>query len=209
MRVLALSGDHWHPTKVVRDGLAPLAVKGFVFDWIVDARDWTAVRMAEYSTVILSKSNNTSESIDDGWMTPEVELAFREYVKNGKSLLVLHSGSAGYQETPTLRALMGGVFESHPKQCPVTVEPKPGRALTTGAEPFTVVDEHYMMALDDPGVDVFMTTRSEHGEQPGGWTRTEGNGRVCMLTPGHNVEVWLEPSYQILLENALRWCTGS
>jgi hypothetical protein len=27
-----------------------------------------------------------------------------------------------------------------------------------------------------------------------------------MLTPGHNVEVWLEPSFQVLLGNALRWC---
>jgi hypothetical protein len=30
-----------------------------------------------------------------------------------------------------------------------------------------------------------------------------------MLTPGHNVEVWLHPSYQVLLANALRWCANS
>ncbi|CAN5509301.1 hypothetical protein BH10CHL1_BH10CHL1_18130 [soil metagenome] len=47
---------------------------------------------------------------------------------------------------------------------------------------------------------------SRHGTQPGGWTRLEGDGRVCVLTPGHNLEVWLDPSYQILLGNALRWC---
>lgn len=209
MHALVLSGDHWHPTKVVRDGLEPLTAKGFSFDWIEDARDWTPERMAEYSTVILSKANNTSESIDDEWMTPGVETAFLEYVSRGKSLLVLHSGSAGYKETPTLRALMGGVFESHPKQCPVTVEPRAGHPLAAGAEPFTAVDEHYMMAFDNKAADVFMTTRSEHGEQPGGWTRMEGKGRVCMLTPGHNVEVWLESSYQTLLENALGWCAGS
>ena len=45
-----------------------------------------------------------------------------------------------------------------------------------------------------------------YGTQPGGWTRTEGAGQVCMLTPGHNAEVWLHPSYQVLLGNALRWC---
>ena len=53
------------------------------------------------------------------------------------------------------------------------------------------------MLLDDTEADVFMTATSEHGTQPGGWTRTEGAGRVCMLTPGHNVEVWLHPSYQV------------
>jgi uncharacterized protein len=26
------------------------------------------------------------------------------------------------------------------------------------------------------------------------------------LTPGHNLEVWLQPEYQTLLRNGLRWC---
>ena len=51
-----------------------------------------------------------------------------------------------------------------------------------------------------------MTTQSEHGTQPGGWTRSEGRGKVCVLSPGHKVEVWLHPSYQALLKNALLFC---
>jgi type 1 glutamine amidotransferase len=62
------------------------------------------------------------------------------------------------------------------------------------------------MALDDARADVFATTTSEHGEQPGVWRRTEGRGRVAVLTPGHNLEVWLHPSFQALLSNCLRWC---
>jgi type 1 glutamine amidotransferase len=65
------------------------------------------------------------------------------------------------------------------------------------------------MEVDDREADVFLTTVSEHGTQPGGWTRTAGAGRVCMLTPGHNVEVWLHPSYQVVVENSLRWCHGA
>jgi type 1 glutamine amidotransferase len=56
---------------------------------------------------------------------------------------------------------------------------------------------------------VFLTTVSEHGTQPGGWTRLEGQGRVCVLAPGHNLEVWLAPAYQTLIANALRWCGGA
>jgi uncharacterized protein len=26
------------------------------------------------------------------------------------------------------------------------------------------------------------------------------------LTPGHNLEVWLQPSFRALLLNSLRWC---
>ena len=94
----------------------------------------------------------------------------------------------------------------HPAQCPVTVEPVAGHPLTQGSVRFTAKDEHYFMALDDTQADVFLTTTSEHGTQPAGWTRTEGGGRVCVLTPGHNVEVWLHPAYQALIRNGLHWC---
>jgi len=62
------------------------------------------------------------------------------------------------------------------------------------------------MAFDDLQADIFVTTRSEHGEQPAAWRRDEEAGRVVVLTPGHNPEVWLHPSFQILALNALRWC---
>jgi len=52
----------------------------------------------------------------------------------------------------------------------------------------------------------FLTTKSEHGTQPGGWRRSQGAGRVSVLTPGHYVETWLHPSFQALLVNVLKWC---
>jgi type 1 glutamine amidotransferase len=207
MRALVLCDDYWHPAAVAREGLDTLQAKGeFAFDWIEDANEWSAEKMSGYPVVVLVKSNNVSAADQTQWMTSEVENAFLQYVRGGKGLLVVHSGSAGYKETPVLRALMGGVFDHHPPQCEVTVQPQKGHPLTAGSAPFTVVDEHYHMLLDDDEADVFLTTTSEHGPQPGGWTRAEGAGRVCMLTPGHNVEVWLEPSFQVLLGNALRWC---
>jgi type 1 glutamine amidotransferase len=186
--------------------LAPLEEAGFAFDWIENAGDWSAERMAEYPVVVLTKSNNVSSSDRSPWVTDEVQAAFREYVRRGNGLLVIHSGSAEYRDLPVLRGVLGGVFASHPPQCPVTVEPRADHPLTAGSTPFTLVDEHYIMEMDDAQADVFLTTRSEHGVQPGGWTRTEGDGRVCVLTPGHNLPVWLHPSYQTLIRNALRWC---
>jgi type 1 glutamine amidotransferase len=104
-----------------------------------------------------------------------------------------------------MNSFLGGAFVSHPDQCPVTLEPRPGHSLTAGIEPFTVVDEHYFVALDDAGADVFLHARSKHGVQPAGWRRREGEGRVGVLTPGHNAEVWLHPHFQKLLLNVLRW----
>ena len=142
-------------------------------------------------------------------MTDTVQEAFADYVRNGNGLLALHSGTADYAEKPVLRRLLGGVFTHHPEQCPVTMIPRAEHPLSAGTAPFTLKDEHYFVALDDSQADVFMTTRSEHGEQPGAWRRTDGSGRVAVLTPGHNLEVWLHPSFQRLLLNTLRWCGGS
>ena len=52
-----------------------------------------------------------------------------------------------------------------------------------------------------------MSPAAEHGVQPGGWRRNEGKGRVCVLTPGHNLEIWQHPSYQKLLLNSIHWCS--
>lgn len=206
MRALVLCDDYWHPARIPRAGLGALDGIEFTFDWIENARDWSPEIMTDYPVVILTKSNNVSSTDQTGWMTDAVQAAFVEYVCTGHGLLAVHSGTAEYDQTPVLRGLLGGVFHHHPEQCPVMVTPRAGHPLSAGSAPFTLKDEHYFMAMDDPQVDVFVTTTSEHGEQPGAWTRLEGRGRVAVLTPGHNLEVWLHPSFQILLLNSLRWC---
>lgn len=207
MKSLVFCGDRWHPASTVRDGLAPLEESGFEFDFVEDAADWSAQRMAGYPVVILSKANNVSETDQEPWATDASQAELRDYVRAGNSLLVIHSGTAGYRETPVLRGVMGGVFIQHPPQCSVTVEPTVGHPLTAGSDSFTLKDEHYFMEVDDERADVFLSATSEHGSQPAGWTRTEGNGRVCVLTPGHNLDVWLHPAYQALIRNGLQWCT--
>jgi type 1 glutamine amidotransferase len=206
MQTLVLCDDYWHPARVPRQGLGALKNIDFTFDWIENAADWSAERMANYPLVILTKSNNVSAADQSGWVTEAVQAAFVAYVQQGNGLVAIHSGMAGWAEMPLLRGLLGGVFEQHPSQCAVTVEPRPGHPLTAGCEAFTLQDEHYHMALDDARADVFLTTKSEHGTQPGGWRHSQGAGRVGVLTPGHNVEVWLHPSFQALLVNTMQWC---
>jgi type 1 glutamine amidotransferase len=207
MRVLVLCDDFWHPASTPKQGLAALGDCGFEFDYIENAMDWSTGRMASYPMVLLTKSNNVSSTDQANWASEEAQAAFKTFISQGNGLLVVHSGLASYEQALTMRALMGGVFSHHPAQCPVTVQPQAGHVLTRSAGAFTLTDEHYFVDLDDLAADVFMTTTSEHGAQPGGWTRSEGKGRVCVLTPGHNLAVWLHPSFQALLLNALQWCS--
>jgi type 1 glutamine amidotransferase len=162
--------------------------------------------MMAYPLVILTKSDNVSSADQTSWMTDEAQAVFLAYVRNGNGLLAIHSGTAEYNKKPVLRGLLGGVFTHHPEQCLVAVQPLLAHPLAAGAAPFTLRDEHYFMAMDDPNADVFVTTVSQHGEQPGAWRRLEGHGRVVVLTPGHNRDVWLHASFQALIRNCLHWC---
>jgi type 1 glutamine amidotransferase len=206
VNVLVLCGDFWHPALIARTGLKSLDGTEFAFDCIEDTREWSPETMQNYRVVILTKSGNVSSADQSGWMSDHVQAAFVDYVRKGNGLLAIHSGTAIYAEKLVLRKLLGGVFNHHPEQCPVRVTPHPGHPLSLDSKPFTVKDEHYFMDLDDPGADVFVNTESGHGEQPGGWRRMEGRGRVAVLTPGHNLEVWLDPSFQALVRNCLQWC---
>lgn len=210
-KALVLCDDYWHPAKTPRAGLTQLAGKfaDEAFDWMEDAREWPALQINDYPLIILTKSNNFSAADKTHWMSEDVQVALLNYVQRGGGLLAVHSGTAEYKETPVLRALLGGVFDMHPPQCMVTVEATESSSFTDGFAPFTLKDEHYFMAMGDAPVDVFLTSRSEHGVQPAGWRRSEGLGRVAVLTPGHNVEVWLNSSFQLLLRNAMRACADA
>ena len=205
LRTLVLCDDAWHPAEVVQRGLNALADSRFAFEFITHGGDWSAAVMEEFPLVVVAKANHRCATDQASWLTAENEMAFPEFVQRGGGLLVLHGGTTGYKTLLHMRQSLGGVFLTHPDQCPVTVEPKSGHPMTVGVKRFTEQDEHYFMAMDDAQADVFMHTRSEHGVQPAGWTRTEGNGRVCVLTPGHNVAVWLNLEFQKLLRNGLQW----
>lgn len=204
-RVLVFCDDLYHPAATARAGLAPLAASGeFAFDWVENAAGWKPEQLADYPVVLLSKSNVCSATNPAPWLAGPTEHALRDYVRGGGGLVAVHSGTASYKDWPAMRALLGGVFVNHPPPGSVLVEAVRDHALTVGVdEPFTIHDEHYQMVIDDPAVDVFLHTRSEHGVQPGGWRRREGAGMVAVLTPGHFAPVWLAAPMQRLIKNCL------
>ena len=208
MRVLVICDDFWHPATTVKQGLSVFKQDDIEFDWIEDAADWSPEKMATYPVVLFVKLDNVKQTDKNRWVTEEVQQAFVNYVRAGNGLFAVHSGTV-YKDHPVMRALLGGAFINHPPQCPVTIEAKAGHPLAADTQTCTLTDEHYQMELDDTDADVYMTTTSEHGTMPGAWTRTEGEGRVCVLTPGHTVEVWQHPTFQALLNNGIRWCAGA
>ena len=204
VRAQVLCDDAWHPVEVVQRGLQPLADGGVEFEFVSNAAKWSSSSLNGFPVVIVAKGNHVSSNDQRPWLTLENQSTLRNFVRQGGGLFVIHGGTC-YRDLPEMRGVTGGAFLHHSDQCLVTLKPKPRHALTRGVEAFTEMDEHYQMVLDDAHADVFLRSRSQYGEQPSGWTRSESDGRVCVLTPGHNPEVWRNVSFQTLLRNGLRW----
>ena len=225
MRILLICDDYWHPGQVPIDGLAPLKDRGFEFDIIKDAGDFKIEMLADYPVVIMCKCDQISPEDKTSWKTDSVQQAFVEYVENGGGLIVIHTGLVPGKNTEVLDRLTGSYFTFHPADCPVTVQPVKPHPVTEGVEMFCEVDEHYRLDIIADDVDIIMASysppqgdESKISEEPyhntrawigaAAYVRSQGKGRVCVLTPGHLLPVWLNPQYQRVLENALKWCAG-
>ncbi|WP_138755620.1 ThuA domain-containing protein [Paenibacillus sinopodophylli] len=206
MKIGVICGDYWHPRKLIMDGLELLREHGYQLDYLQLASEWSQEWMAQYDAIVLAKSNELSAEDRSPWLTQEIQEGFRSYVEGGKGLLVLHAGTVGYRNEPIFYELIGGVFTHHPEACPVTITSTDEQLdVTAGVASFTVHDEHYFMETLDERIKVFLQSESEHGTQPAGWIREQGNGRVCVLTPGHFLHVLQLPEYQNALKRAINW----
>jgi len=225
MRILLLCDDQYHPGKIPTDGILPLKEKGFTVEIISNGADFNSARLGDYNVVIMSKCDHTTLEDHTPWKTPAVQEAFIQYIENGGGLLVAHSGTVAGAGTQALDALVGCRFGWHPNNNQVTVDVIKPHPITAGVGAFTAEDEHYHLEILAEDADIFLASYSaaqgaaeKYESEPyfnapaavraAGYSRTQGKGRVCVLTPGHTAEVWSNPQFQLLLENAVRWCAG-
>ncbi|MCL2189320.1 MAG: ThuA domain-containing protein [Defluviitaleaceae bacterium] len=225
MRILLLCDDQYHPGNIPEAGLAPLKQKSFTLDVIYDANDFDAEKLPDYDVVVMSKCDHVTLTDNTSWKTPAVQDAFVRYVENGGGLLVTHSGTVKGKTTKKLDDLIGCVFAFHPNNCATTVDVIKPHPITAGVQIFTEVDEHYHLEITAEDANIFLASyAAAQGEvekyesepyfnapaaiRAAGYTRTQGKGRVCVLTPGHTAEIWANPQFALLVENALRWCAA-
>lgn len=114
MRALVLCDDSAHPASLTRKGLGGLGDCGFEFDRQDNPDEWSVAGMDAYSLIIFSKANNRSQSDSAPWADEETGASFANYVSAGNGILFLHSGTALYNNSPSLCGLMGGIFTGHP-----------------------------------------------------------------------------------------------
>lgn len=205
MNILLICNDFYHPGEIIVEGLSFLRAEGHTLDVQSDASFFQPDILKQYEVVIFAKSDEVSASKREKWETPEVQRALQEYVEHGGRLFAIHSGIVGHEETEQLRTLIGCRFSHHPEQCPVTVRPVKKHTITENISDFVEVDEHYFIELLTDDLDILMHSISRYGEVPACYTRTQGKGRICTFTPGHNPSVWQNPVVRQIMRNVLKW----
>jgi type 1 glutamine amidotransferase len=234
MKILLFCDDFYHPGQIPTDGIAPLRKKGFEIDVISNTSNYDPQTIFKYNAVIMSKADHTAKEDKTPWKTPEVQAAFVKYVEQGGGYLVVHSGTAPAENqegeqtnrTEVIDKLAGCRFKFHPNNCPVTVSPLKPHPINEGVGIFTETDEHYQMEVLADDIDILAAGYSAAQGDPAKYEsepyfnapeciapstliRTQGKGRICVLTPGHVLEVWHNQQFARMLENALRWVLQS
>ncbi len=228
INVLLICDDYWHPAEIVEKGIRAFSENnpGYRFDIVHDGKDILTPEMLErYPVIINAKNNSINSANKEPWFEEGVSEVcpsqIREYVEKGGHLIVIHSGSAfnenmqeEYPEKFTKPNseyidLVGCRFLYHPPRCETTYHvAAKEHPVMKGVEDFTVRDEHYHLDVFADPVEVILTSSSESGGEGiiAGYEKKAGEGIILVLTPGHNLDVWLHPQFQKMLKNAIDYC---
>jgi len=197
MKILVLCGDYWHPAEVIRRGLSFLE-DTHTLDFVEDGKDiLTPEFLRRYDMIINAKMNELSSANRTPWIDcdiAEVQTAdLADYIREGRGFLALHAGNAWYWDHDTDRAyceLVGNAFVTHPPRCAISLRPIADHPITRGIPPFSIRDEHYQLDHLAGDITVIMEGTSAAGTQPAAYVRQIGQGRLCVLVPGHILSVF-------------------
>lgn len=155
----------------------------------------------------------------------------REAVRRGTGLAGWHGGIVdSYRASSDYLQLTGGQFATHPAKAAPEALPgdgtdcfveyrvditQPEHPIVQGIDSFTLTTEQYWV-LSDAYNDVIATTTISAPEYepwhreitcPAVWTRSWGDGRVFVATPGHDLATLNDVNVRTIIERGLLWAS--
>jgi type 1 glutamine amidotransferase len=142
------------------------------------------------------------------------------FVRDGKGFGGAHSATDTLYTWPEYGEMIGAYFNGHPwtQEVSINVEDPDDPIVGSLAPSFHIADEiyqfrnfsrenvHVLLSLDTSSVNLAAEgVARDDGDFPLAWRRNYGQGRVFYTALGHPDETWLDPRFQNILLNALRW----
>ncbi|MFG2961333.1 ThuA domain-containing protein [Streptomyces sp. NPDC048291] len=183
-------------------------------------------------TAVMSATDLVVQCITMSEISPEQVTGLSRAVASGTGFTGWHGGIAdSFRASSDYLHLVGGQFAAHPGE-----DPCPSRGEGGGGHPFHTIDitdlgrthpvtrgiddfalrtEQYWVLHDDL-IDVLATTTHPQRlsqpwhrpvTSPAIWTRSWGEGRIVVTTPGHSLDVLEHPSVRTVIERGMSWAT--
>lgn len=216
------------------DGHAPIAATDMFIPFL-EASGF-AVRIETspevYASSEMAEIDLVLQCYTMGEASDEAIRGLRAAVAAGTGLAGWHGGIAdSFRASSDYLHLVGGQFATHPSKHPDlvagdqsdnylthTVEFTAAAAehpVTAGLADFELTTEQYWVLTDDYDDVLATTTHPAPGWHPWNrpitcpavWTRAWGQGRICVVTPGHTVEVLRHPTVRTLVERGMTWAS--
>ena len=215
-RGLAIIGDAWHPAAYLYISIVKqMEEKGIMTDIIYDY-EVPFDKLDEYDIIVISRYGMndvlnfkeglflTSGQKDNHWINPDQESRIEEFVKNGGNLFLHHAGHAYYSQNGPITRVAKATHKGHPPRIKIRIYPTDQMPeLTEGVEPFEVVDEEYLMEIEE-STTVFLKSYSEkNGIMNQGWVHKYGKGKVVILVPGHDATALEHEMVHRLISNVI------
>ena len=142
----------------------------------------------------------------------------RNFVESGKGVVVLHHAIGDnadwpwwYEEVVGGRYLfepVNGKASSYKHDEAQTISITAEHPITKGLGTFRILDETYKDMWISPKVKVLLRSNNPTSDGPVAWISPYEKSRVVYIQLGHDRNANLNPKYQQLVRNAIRWAAG-
>jgi len=215
-RGLAIIGDAWHAAAYQYASIVKQMKKKGIKTDIVYNYDVPFDSLDVYDIIVISRWGlddvyNFKEDLflkpewrNNLWITEEQEKQIEKFVENGGGLFLHHAGHAYYPENGSISRLAKAIHKGHPPRVEIELFPTENiPELTSGIQPFSIIDEEYKMDFDESAT-VFLKSKSkENGVFNQGWAHDYGKGKVVVLVPGHDSKSLKNKSVKLLISNVI------
>ena len=142
-----------------------------------------------------------------------------DFLESDKGVVILHHALVDYptwdwwsQEVSGAKYFLQSEGE-HPASTyahdqELEMEPAINHPIVSGIGRFRIMDETYKGMWISPEVTVLLKTDHPLSDRPVAWLSPYKKSRVVSIQLGHGQEAHLNPSYQKLVRNAIRWAAG-
>lgn len=148
------------------------------------------------------------------------KMAFIKLLEGGTGMVFLHHSLVSYQKWDLFHDIVGGKYcekgfhsasglstYKHDLELHIHVADT-SHPVTRGIKDFDIHDEGYGNIMVHDYVHTLLTTSHPDCSKDIAWVNSFGNSKIVYLMSGHDSKAWRNPSFKILLRNAVFWVSA-